>query len=62
MLLGTTFAGISLTLEGGYLDKLLEVGRLVGLVLDEGGAVKLAAAEADVGLYVCQLRRQDVAH
>lgn len=39
----------------GYLDKVLEVGHLVGLLLDEGSTVELTAAEADVGLHVGQL-------
>lgn len=44
-----------------YFNKLLEVWGLVCLLLDQGSPVELAAAEADVGLHVRQLGRQDVA-
>lgn len=43
-----------------YFDKLLEVGGLICLLLDQGSSVELAAAEADVGLHVWQLGGQDV--
>lgn len=43
-----------------YFDKLLEVRGFVRLLLDQGRPVQLAAAEADVGLHVWQLGRQDV--
>ena len=45
-----------------YLDKVLELGHLVGLLLDERGPVELAAAEADVGLHVGQLGCQNVSN
>lgn len=45
-----------------YFDELLEVRGLIRLLLDQGGPVELAAAEADVGLHVRQLGRQDVAY
>lgn len=43
-----------------YFDKLLEVRGLVCLLLDQGSPIQLAAAEADVGLHMWQLGRQDV--
>lgn len=43
-----------------YFDELLEVWSLIRLLLDEGGPIELAAAEADVRLHVGQLGAQDV--
>lgn len=44
----------------GYLKESFEVWLLVGSLLQQRGTIQLAAAEADVGLHVWQLRGQDV--
>lgn len=43
-----------------YLEEVFEVGLVVGFALQQGGGVELAGAEADVGLHVCELGRQQV--
>lgn len=58
---GSAADTVSLSPSSSYLEEVLEVGLDVGLALQQGGGVELAGAEADVGLHVRQLRRQQVA-
>ena len=54
--------GFTLDLEPSpsYLEEVLKVRLVVDASLEQSGSVDLTGAEADVGLHVGQLRRQNI--
>lgn len=45
-----------------YLEEVFKVELVVGFALQQSSGVELAGAEADVGLHVRELRRQQVSY